>query len=169
VVGLEVGADDYMAKPFSPRELVARIRSVLRRMEIRPTQEPSDDSRETLIFDGWRLDLAARELRDPDGKLVSLTSGEYKLLETFVTRPNRMLSREQLLELVCTNDMLAFDRSIDGSDGCAKSSPPNPKARTRSRRSVTAAISSPPRWLPPAPDGAPLAGFHPQSHRDPAA
>jgi two-component system OmpR family response regulator len=114
VVGLEVGADDYMSKPFSPRELVARVRSVLRRLEARVAQAQSiGGEREAFVFDGWRLDLAARELRDPDGRLVPLTSGEYKLLETFVTRPNRVLSREQLLDLVCTNDMPAFDRSID--------------------------------------------------------
>src|SRR5262249_12122602 len=83
VVGLEIGADDYICKPFSPRELVARVRSVLRRTETRSPQESGEGAREAFVFDGWRLDLASHELRDPEGKVVPLTSGEYKLLETF--------------------------------------------------------------------------------------
>ncbi|TBU85596.1 response regulator, partial [Phytopseudomonas dryadis] len=109
VIGLELGADDYMAKPFEPRELVARIQSILRRVR---------DGGEALLcdrvrFDGWQLDGALRQLRRPDGLLVPLSNAEYRLLWVFLQRPRRVLSREQLLDAARGRSVEAFDRSID--------------------------------------------------------
>jgi two-component system OmpR family response regulator len=114
VVGLELGADDYVTKPFEPREIVARVRSVLRRnaRSALRAQLPAVP-REKLVFDGFVLDRAARGLTDPTGKSVPLTSGEFKLLEVFVTHANRVLSRDRLLDLVYDADAPAFDRSVD--------------------------------------------------------
>ena len=112
VVGLELGADDYVTKPFEPREILARVRSVLRRNG-RAAPVPAQPQRQCLAFDGWLLDLASRSLSDASGKPVLLTSGEYKLLEVFVSHANRVLSRDQLLDLIYESDTPAFDRSID--------------------------------------------------------
>ena len=109
IVGLEIGADDYVTKPFNPRELLARIKAVLRRTG----GAGREISEGTLTFAGWRLAAAQRELRDPDGVLVPLTSGEFDLLLAFVERPERVLSRDQLLDLTKGRDALPFDRSID--------------------------------------------------------
>ena len=109
IVGLEIGADDYVTKPFNPRELLARIKAVLRRT-VGGGRETSEG---TLTFAGWRLAAAPRELRDPDGVLVPLTSGEFDLLLAFVERPERVLSRDQLLDLTKGRDAVPFDRSID--------------------------------------------------------
>ena len=109
IIGLEIGADDYLTKPFNPRELLARIRAVLRRAE-GPLPIPEGG---TLVFAGWRLDPARRELRDPDGVLVELTAGGFDLLAAFVERPRRVLSRDQLLDLTKGRDAQPFDRSID--------------------------------------------------------
>jgi len=112
IVGLEMGADDYLAKPFNPRELLARIRAVLRRAG--SAVLPIDGERgRTLVFDGWKLDLAKRELRAPDGALVALTAGELDLLAALAERPKRVLSRDQLLDLTKGRAAAAFDRSID--------------------------------------------------------
>ncbi|MDX1592909.1 MAG: response regulator [Gammaproteobacteria bacterium] len=112
IVGLELGADDYLPKPFEPRELVARIRATLRRARGGPAPAlPSTGDR--LRFDGWQLDRRARELHDPDGTLVPLSSGEYRLLEVFVEHPNRPLSRERLLDLLQGREAGPFDRSVD--------------------------------------------------------
>lgn len=119
VVGLELGADDYVTKPFEPREILARVRSVLRRnarTATKPAQPPTPantERRQVLSFDNWRLDLASHTLFDNNAMPVPLTSGEYKLLEAFVTHANRVLSRDQLLDLVYDGDNPAFDRSID--------------------------------------------------------
>ncbi len=114
VVGLELGADDYITKPFEPREVLARVRSVLRR-GLRGNERPeaTDPRHRRLAFDNWTLDITAQILRAPGGAPVTLTSGEFKLLETLVCHANRVLSREQLLDLVYANDAPAFDRSID--------------------------------------------------------
>ena len=112
IVGLEMGADDYLAKPFNPRELLARIKAVLRRAEFLPGKPP-DDNESTVSFSGWRLDLAKRELTSPGGVLVQLSGGEFELLVVFVTHPQRVLSREQLLDLARGRDSQPFDRSID--------------------------------------------------------
>ena len=115
VVGLELGADDYITKPFEPREILARVRSVLRRNARQTVAAPAagETRRQRLAFDGWLLDMTSRSLSDAAGKPVLLTSGEYKLLEVFVTHANRVLSRDQLLDLIYESDTPAFDRSID--------------------------------------------------------
>ena len=117
VVGLEVGADDYITKPFEPREVLARVRSVLRRGDrpaaAAPTALPPSTPHRKYSFNGCIIDMTSQTLTDRDGQAVVLTSGEYKLLETFVTHANRVLSRDQLLYYVCAHDTPAFDRSID--------------------------------------------------------
>ena len=112
IVGLELGADDYLAKPCNPRELLARIRAVLRRRaEPQPSME--DGLSATCHFAGWKLDLVRRELRSPAGVVVNLSSGEFSLLRAFVERPQRVLTRDQLLEFARGPDSDAFDRAID--------------------------------------------------------
>jgi two-component system OmpR family response regulator len=110
IVGLEVGADDYVPKPFNPRELLARIKAVLRRARSMPSAPASKGE---LCFDRWRLDLARRELIDQLGVTVPLSSGEYRLLLTFLERPGIVLTRDQLLDLTRGRSAQAFDRSID--------------------------------------------------------
>ena len=110
IVGLEIGADDYLPKPFNPRELLARVRAVLRRAGER--QEPDVKAR-IFQFAGWTLDAARRELRRPDSALVPTTDAEIDLLIAFVERPQRTLSREQLLDLAHGRQAQLFDRSID--------------------------------------------------------
>lgn len=111
IVGLEMGADDYLAKPFNPRELLARIKAVLRRADSLP--RGGGDGGAVARFAGWSLDLAKRELTSPDGVLVQLSGGEFELLAVFVGHPRRVLSREQLLDLARGRDAQPFDRSID--------------------------------------------------------
>src|ERR1700744_1381372 len=113
VVGLEIGADDYITKPFEPREVLARVRSVLRRGERPGRPLPADKPHRKYSFDGCVIDMTSQTLTNREGHVVPLTSGEYKLLETFVTHANRVLSRDQLLDYICVNDAPAFDRSID--------------------------------------------------------
>jgi two-component system OmpR family response regulator len=110
IVGLEVGAEDYVSKPCNPRELLARVRAVLRRTEHRANTPPTTAGCE---FAGWRLDLVRRELRSPHGVVVNLSSGEFSLLRAFVEHPQRVLTRDQLLELARGPDSEAFDRAID--------------------------------------------------------
>ncbi|HKT53744.1 MAG TPA: response regulator [Caulobacteraceae bacterium] len=111
IVGLELGADDYLPKPCSPRELLARIRAVLRRRhEPRPIEGALGAGCE---FAGWRLDLVRRELRSPHGVVVNLSSGEFSLLRAFVERPQRVLTRDRLLDLARGPDTEAYDRAID--------------------------------------------------------
>ena len=116
IVGLEVGADDYVTKPFNPRELLARIRSVLKRTE-RPAAAVADSPRDSAgsgrRFGPWLLDTARRELRAADGAAARLTYGEYDLLHVFVTHPGRVLSRDLLLDLSRRREIEPFDRSID--------------------------------------------------------
>ena len=111
VVGLEVGADDYVGKPFSTRELIARIRALLRRSAV--DQRLTVVSASTLAFDGWEIDPAARQFRNPQGAHVQLTSAEFDLLLAFCRNPNRVLSREQLLELTHSGLAGPIERSID--------------------------------------------------------
>ena len=114
IVGLEMGADDYIAKPFNPRELLARIKAVLRRFEQGEQDSLGEVQRgKALTFDGWSLDLTKRELRAKDGVLVTLTAGEFDMLAAFLERPNRVLNRDQLLDLTKGRNAGPFDRSID--------------------------------------------------------
>lgn len=116
VVGLEVGADDYVTKPFDLRELVARIRAVLRRIEptaAAPATPAPAAAASCLGFNGWRLDLAARRLDDPSGAEVRLTTGEFELLATLAQHPGRVLSRDFLLEQTRGREAAPFDRTID--------------------------------------------------------
>jgi len=110
IIGLEVGADDYLAKPCNPRELLARVRAVLRRRHVR---EAGDRQGQVYEFAGWRLDPVRRDLRDPAGTYISLSDGEFALLRTFVEHPQRVLSRDQLLDLARGCDSETYDRAID--------------------------------------------------------
>jgi DNA-binding response OmpR family regulator len=115
VVGLELGADDYIAKPFLMREVIARIRAVLRRYvqseDVERAQTEPDDMR--FSFDGWTIDMRRREVRDPEQKSCDLTTAEFNLLATLVRRPGRVLSRDELMDLLKGHDWTPIDRSID--------------------------------------------------------
>jgi DNA-binding response OmpR family regulator len=129
VVGLEIGADDYVTKPFDLRELVARVKAVLRRLQAEPAPAPppaaaalsapqaapldEPDDRELMHFEGWSLDVAARRLNDQGGEEVMLTTGEFDLLLTFAQHPGRVLSRDFLLEHTRGRESSPFDRTID--------------------------------------------------------
>ncbi|MBC7500643.1 MAG: response regulator [Herminiimonas sp.] len=112
ILGLEMGADDYLVKPFEPRELFARIRSVLRRTQ---AQVPALPASEVLAmsFSGWKLDLVSRHLINPQGVVVALSGAEFRILKVFVEHPNRVLNRDRLLELTQGREADPFDRSID--------------------------------------------------------
>jgi two-component system, OmpR family, response regulator len=112
VIGLELGADDYVLKPFSPRELLARIRAVLRRAEIRDALHDKNEKRTLYRFGDWVLNLRTRQLTAPGGEPVSLTHGEFSLLAAFLQSPQRVLSREQLLAATRMHEDI-FDRSVD--------------------------------------------------------
>ena len=111
VLGLELGADDYLSKPFEPRELLARIRTVLRRTEGSARRDQPETT--PLQFAGWLLDRSARHLVAPDGVVVSLSGTEYRLLEIFLQNPQRVLSRDELLERTQGRNAVPYDRSID--------------------------------------------------------
>lgn len=112
ILGLEMGADDYLAKPFSARELMARIKVVLRRVRDLPI-DPLADAPEKLSFSGWILDTRNQQLISPDEVVVPLSNAEYQLLHVLLTHPNRALTRDQLLDLTQGRDSGPFDRSID--------------------------------------------------------
>jgi len=113
VIGLELGADDYVTKPFSMRELLARVRAVLRRVETGQRLAREKEKRARYCFAGWELDMRARRLKSPTGEVVPLTAGEFNLLTTFLQSPHHVLSREQLLAASRVHDEEVFDRSID--------------------------------------------------------
>lgn len=112
ILGLEMGADDYLAKPFNPRELLARVRAVLRRAGAPLVHAIADQGR-ILQFAGWRLDIAGRQLFSPTGALVPLRAAEFELLLALAERPQRVLSRDQLLDLSRGRAAASFDRSVD--------------------------------------------------------
>ncbi len=114
VMGLELGADDYVMKPFSPRELLARIRAVLRRYQTaREVLPPRSDKRRAYRFAGWELNLGTRRLTSPGGDRLELTHGEFNLLQAFCAAPQRVLTREQLLDLSRLHGAEVYDRSVD--------------------------------------------------------
>ena len=112
VVGLELGADDYVPKPFNPRELLARVKSVLRRVRSLPENLKPEEVR-GYRFAGWTLDLATRNLTSPAGVVIALSGTEFRLLHTFLAHPNRVLTRDQLIDLMLSRDAAPFDRAID--------------------------------------------------------
>ncbi len=113
IVGLEMGADDYLSKPFSARELLARIKAVLRRTRMMPPTLAVAEAGQVLAFGRWRLDTTARHLLDQDGVAVGLSGAEYRLLRVFLDHPQRVLSRDQLLNLTQGREAELFERSID--------------------------------------------------------
>lgn len=110
IVGLEIGADDYVVKPFEPRELVARIRSVMRRSA---RGAPPSSEEELFEFEGWRLDPLKRRLTDPEGAMVAISSAEFRLLMAFVEHPRQVLDRDSLLSMVQGREAHLFDRAVD--------------------------------------------------------
>lgn len=113
IVGLEMGADDYVTKPFSPRELLARIKAVLRRLEHISAKEPAASDHTALTFKGWSLDVHQHQLTREDGLLVDLSAAEFRLLKVFLEHSRQVLSRDQLMDMTKGREALPFDRSID--------------------------------------------------------
>ncbi len=111
IVGLEIGADDYVTKPFEPRELVARIRSVLRRAS--KGAAAAFEEEHDFLFDGWRLDPLKRKLTDPEGAVVAISSVEFRLLMAFLDHPRQVLDRDRLLDMVQGREAHLFDRAVD--------------------------------------------------------
>ncbi|MDA1098587.1 MAG: response regulator [Proteobacteria bacterium] len=112
IIGLEMGADDYLPKPFNPRELLARMKAVLRRAQHTPAT-PATAGKRILGFSGWKLDLRLRRLKSPQGLIVDLSAAEFDLLVVFADHPQRVLNRDQLLDLTSGRSEVPFDRSID--------------------------------------------------------
>ncbi|HSI60509.1 MAG TPA: response regulator [Ideonella sp.] len=113
ILGLEMGADDYLAKPFAARELLARLRAVLRRTRMLPPNMRLTEASPKLAFGEWRVDTAARHLLDESGVMVALSGAEYRLLRVFLDHPQKVLSRDQLLSLTQGREAELFERSID--------------------------------------------------------
>lgn len=110
IIGLEIGADDYVVKPFEPRELVARIRSVLRRAG---RQSTIPEAKAAYLFEGWQLDPLKRKLTDPDGAVISISTAEFRLLHALVDHPRQVLDRDRLLDMVQGREANLFDRAVD--------------------------------------------------------
>jgi len=113
VMGLELGADDYVTKPFSPRELLARLRAVLRRYQVQATLPERDNTRRAFRFDGWELNVRTRRLLSPRGDSVELSNGEFSLLVALCRAPQRVLTRDQLLSMSRLHEAEVYDRTID--------------------------------------------------------
>ncbi|WP_432201398.1 response regulator [Erythrobacter sp. W53] len=115
IVGLEIGADDYVTKPFEPRELVARIRSVLRRVQKSGNAPGPEGANEDALytFEGWTLDPLKRRLTDPEGTIISISTAEFRLLRAFCEAPKQVLDRDRLLDLVQGREAQLFDRAVD--------------------------------------------------------
>lgn len=113
IIGLEMGADDYLSKPFAARELLARIKAVLRRTRMLPPNLQISEAGQLLRFGDWRLDTIGRRLIDNEGTEIALSGAEYRLLRVFIDHPQRVLNRDQLLNLTQGRDAEIFDRSID--------------------------------------------------------
>jgi two-component system, OmpR family, response regulator len=113
VMGLELGADDYVTKPFSPRELLARVRAVLRRYQVQATLPARDNTRRAFRFSGWELNLRTRRLTSPQAVTVELSNGEFSLLTALCGAPRRVLSRDQLLSMSRLHEAEVYDRTID--------------------------------------------------------
>ncbi len=113
IIGLEMGADDYLSKPFAARELLARIKAILRRTRMLPPNLQISEAGQLLTFGDWRLDTEGRHLLDREGTTVALSGAEYRLLRVFIDHPQRVLNRDQLLNLTQGRDAEIFDRSID--------------------------------------------------------
>ncbi len=113
VMGLELGADDYVTKPFSPRELLARVRAVLRRYQVQATLPERDNTRRAFRFSGWELNLRTRRLLSPTGQSVELSNGEFSLLNALCRAPRRVLTRDQLLSMSRLHEAEVYDRTVD--------------------------------------------------------
>jgi DNA-binding response OmpR family regulator len=113
VMGLELGADDYVTKPFSPRELLARVRAVMRRYQVQATLPERDNTRRAFRFSGWELNLRTRRLLTPNGNSVVLSNGEFSLLNALCRAPQRVLTRDQLLSISRLHEAEVYDRTID--------------------------------------------------------
>ena len=113
IVGLEIGADDYVAKPFEPRELVARIRSVLRRSAKDSVPSPDDDEQFVYAFEGWELDPLKRRLTDREGAMIAISTAEFRMLKALCDHPRQVLDRDRLLDLVQGREAHLFDRAVD--------------------------------------------------------
>ena len=131
IVGLEIGADDYLPKPFNPRELLARVKAVLRRSNESYNGEQRNNNHRVVIFESWQLNTAKRELKSSANVMTSLTAGEYELLLAFIDNPQRVLNRDQLLDITRGRSAGPFDRSIDVQlSRLRKKIEPNPKEPT---------------------------------------